>query len=81
MSQLQEGGGAMRPWAPQYPVRTQVVSRTLFEPREILFEPRQGLFLFKLFFLNCIDLINTKKNLKNLDFQEQKRYLIIIGIY
>ena len=29
----------MRPWIPQYPVRTQVVSRTLFEPRGILFEP------------------------------------------
>ena len=35
-----EGGGAMRPWTPQYPVRTQLVSRTLFEPRGILFEPQ-----------------------------------------
>ena len=30
----------MRPWTPQYPVRTQVVSRTLFEPSGILFEPQ-----------------------------------------
>ena len=52
-----EGGGAMRPWTPQYPVRTQVVRRTLFEPRrsllqprESLFQPRQRLLLFKLFF-------------------------------
>ena len=34
------------------------------------------------FFLQiCIDLINTKLNFKNLDVREQKRYLIIIGVY
>ena len=33
-------GGGMPPWALQNPVRTQVVSRTLF-PRWILFEPRK----------------------------------------
>ena len=46
-----EGRGAMRPWTPQYPVRTQVVSRTLSEPRKRLVEPRKRLFLFKFFFL------------------------------
>ena len=45
-----EGRGAMRPWTPQYPVRTQVVSRTLSEPRKRLVEPRKRLFLFKFFF-------------------------------
>ena len=39
-----EGGGAMWPWTPQYPVRTQVVSRILFEPLGSLFEPLKTMF-------------------------------------
>ena len=40
MASVHRGRGAMRPWTQQYPVRTQVVSRTLFEPSGILFELR-----------------------------------------
>ena len=53
-------GGGIRPWAQQYPVRTQVVGRTLPEPRGILFEPNKR--LLKNFYWSWTYKINNFKN-------------------